>query len=102
MVAGHHVIFVGRAGFDSGYEALPNAGIAWPQRIRDRVPAVEISNYGNPFGVGGPHCEMHSGPAIHFSGVSAHLLVGTVMRTLREEVEIVTSQKRSCQILHHR
>ena len=58
------------------------------------VPAVEVADNGNAFGIGGPDREIGTGLAIVRDQVRAKLLVETVVAALVKEMEVHIGEER--------
>ena len=56
------------------------------------VPAVKVADDADLLGVGRPHSEMNAALAGYFAEVRAHLLIGSVVRTLPQQIQIVIAE----------
>ena len=70
-------------------EALPDArGGMWGEWVPRAIPAIEVPDDGNSFGIRRPNGEENSRDAAHGHGMGAQLLVQAEVAPLVEEVDI--------------
>lgn len=91
-ILGRDVILVPRPRPHIRYKALPYpSSSARFEGIRLRVPSVKVPEYADLLGVGRPHGEMNAALPGELAEVCPHLLVGTAVRALRQQIQIVVA-----------
>src|SRR5215207_8429262 len=95
-------ILVERPLLHAGHECLPDAGLGTPrERMGRGIPAVEVADDRHACGVRCPDGEMHAGDAVHLTEMRAELLVGAVVRALREEVQVEIGEEEILPAIHY-
>ena len=94
LIVGNDVVLVECAFADSGHKAFPDTGTgARSQRMRLRVPAIEVADHGNRAGVRRPHSKVGAWLARDGGHVRAQLVVNPVVRAFVKEMEVLLGQQ---------
>ena len=77
------------AGAQIGNEQFPDAAAAaHPHRMHPAIPAIEVADDADPFGVGRPGRKQHAGDAVGFVRVRAQETVGVPVLAFAEQVQV--------------
>ena len=94
LIVRNDVVLVQRAFADAGNKPFPDTRTAArQQRMRLRVPAVEIADHGNRAGVRRPNSEVGARLPPDRGDVRAQLVVNPVVRAFVEEMEVLLGQQ---------